>query len=55
MHSPLPKQEAGDPADAQVTAAIVLSAAGAALGGLLFGFDTAVISGATQALSLIHI
>lgn len=30
--------------------AIVLSALGAALGGLLFGFDTAVISGATQAL-----
>ncbi|KQM76222.1 MFS transporter [Sphingomonas sp. Leaf67] len=29
---------------------MVLSAAGAALGGLLFGFDTAVISGATQAL-----
>lgn len=30
--------------------AIVLSALGAALGGLLFGFDTAVISGTTQAL-----
>lgn len=50
MHSPLLKQGAGDPADTRVTAAIVLSAAGAALGGLLFGFDTAVISGATQAL-----
>lgn len=50
MHNPLPKQGTGDPADAEVTAAIVLSAAGAALGGLLFGFDTAVISGATQAL-----
>lgn len=36
--------------DARATLAIVLSAAGAALGGLLFGFDTAVISGATQAL-----
>lgn len=41
---------AGETGDARVTAAIVLSAAGAALGGLLFGFDTAVISGATQAL-----
>lgn len=29
---------------------MILSAAGAALGGLLFGFDTAVISGATSAL-----
>jgi len=47
MHNSLPTQEAGD---ARVTAAIVLSAAGAALGGLLFGFDTAVISGTTQAL-----
>lgn len=36
--------------DTRATVAIVLSAAGAALGGLLFGFDTAVISGATQAL-----
>ncbi|MFD1787852.1 sugar porter family MFS transporter [Sphingomonas floccifaciens] len=36
--------------DARITSAIVLSAAGAALGGLLFGFDTAVISGTTQAL-----
>jgi MFS transporter, SP family, xylose:H+ symportor len=34
----------------RVTLAMVLSAAGAALGGLLFGFDTAVISGATSAL-----
>ena len=47
MHNPLPPQDAGD---ARVTAAIVLSAAGAALGGLLFGFDTAVISGTTEAL-----
>jgi len=40
-----------DPDDAsRVTAAIALSAAGAALGGLLFGFDTAVISGTTTAL-----
>lgn len=29
---------------------MIFSAAGAALGGLLFGFDTAVISGATSAL-----
>jgi MFS transporter, SP family, xylose:H+ symportor len=50
MHSPRSSYEAGGAADARVTAAIVLSAAGAALGGLLFGFDTAVISGATQAL-----
>lgn len=44
---------AGVPDDsdaARATPAIILSAAGAALGGLLFGFDTAVISGATQAL-----
>ncbi|MCG7348448.1 sugar porter family MFS transporter [Sphingomonas sp. ACRSK] len=34
----------------RMSPAIVLSALGAALGGLLFGFDTAVISGATQAL-----
>ncbi len=40
----------GDGDVARATPAIVLSAAGAALGGLLFGFDTAVISGATQAL-----
>ena len=47
MHNPLPTPVTGD---ARVTAAIVLSAAGAALGGLLFGLDTAVISGTTQAL-----
>lgn len=35
---------------APATLAIILSSAGAALGGLLFGFDTAVISGATSAL-----
>lgn len=34
----------------RVTAIMILSAAGAALGGLLFGLDTAVISGATEAL-----
>ena len=33
-----------------VTAIMILSAAGAALGGLLFGLDTAVISGTTSAL-----
>lgn len=48
MHSVSTGEVSGD--DARVTAAIVISAAGAALGGLLFGFDTAVISGATQAL-----
>lgn len=36
--------------DAGVTPAIIMSALGAALGGLLFGFDTAVISGTTSAL-----
>lgn len=50
MHDPLSSDEFGTTTDARVTKAIVLSAAGAALGGLLFGFDTAVISGATQAL-----
>lgn len=34
----------------RVTLITILSAAGAALGGLLFGLDTAVISGATSAL-----
>ncbi|MEC3910031.1 sugar porter family MFS transporter [Sphingobium sp. CR2-8] len=34
----------------RVTLAMILTAAGAALGGLLFGFDTAVISGTTSAL-----
>lgn len=34
----------------RVTRAMILAAAGAALGGLLFGFDTAVISGTTSAL-----
>jgi SP family xylose:H+ symportor-like MFS transporter len=33
-----------------VTGVMIMSAAGAALGGLLFGFDTAVISGTTSAL-----
>lgn len=33
-----------------VTGTMIMSAAGAALGGLLFGFDTAVISGTTSAL-----
>lgn len=43
-------QESNGTTDARATTAIVLSAAGAALGGLLFGFDTAVISGTTSAL-----
>ena len=38
------------PAHKRVTAIMILSAAGAALGGLLFGLDTAVISGTTSAL-----
>ncbi|WP_218018809.1 sugar porter family MFS transporter [Novosphingobium rosa] len=50
MHSPLPPQAADEANEAHITVSIVLSAAGAALGGLLFGFDTAVISGATQPL-----
>lgn len=54
MHSPSISVRGGHgmaaAADARVTTAIVLSAAGAALGGLLFGFDTAVISGTTSAL-----
>ena len=50
MHSITTPDGRQDVDDARATIAIVLSAAGAALGGLLFGFDTAVISGATQAL-----
>jgi len=50
MHSIATPGGRQDGDDARATTAIVLSAAGAALGGLLFGFDTAVISGATQAL-----
>lgn len=38
------------PAHGSLTAIMILSAAGAALGGLLFGLDTAVISGTTSAL-----
>ncbi len=45
-----PLQDDGRDDEARVTAAIVTSALGAALGGLLFGFDTAVISGTTAAL-----
>jgi len=52
MHSGTTADGRQDVDDARATTAIVLSAAGAALGGLLFGFDTAVISGATQALQL---
>lgn len=36
--------------EGRVTGAMILSSAGAALGGLLFGVDTAVISGTTSAL-----
>ncbi len=50
MHSIATPGGRQDVDDARATIAIVLSTAGAALGGLLFGFDTAVISGATQAL-----
>jgi sugar porter (SP) family MFS transporter len=50
MHSITTPTGRQDGDDARATVAIILSAAGAALGGLLFGFDTAVISGATQAL-----
>lgn len=53
MHNPVPSgadDSANGTIDARVTAPIVLSAVGAALGGLLFGFDTAVISGTTEAL-----
>ncbi|WP_454280062.1 sugar porter family MFS transporter [Sphingomonas sp. Marseille-Q8236] len=50
MHSITTPAGRQDGDDARATVAIILSAAGAALGGLLFGFDTAVISGATQAL-----
>ncbi|MFV1920129.1 sugar porter family MFS transporter [Sphingomonas sp. MJ1 (PH-R8)] len=44
------RQLSGHVDTGRMSPAIVLSALGAALGGLLFGFDTAVISGATQAL-----
>lgn len=54
MHSPSLSGSSLAPfdseSDARATPAIIVSAAGAALGGLLFGFDTAVISGTTSAL-----
>ncbi|MEG3175662.1 sugar porter family MFS transporter [Sphingomonas sp. RB3P16] len=50
MHSIVHPGDVGSVDDARATPAIIMSAAGAALGGLLFGFDTAVISGATTAL-----
>ena len=50
MHNVVSSDDVGVVDDARATPAIVMSAAGAALGGLLFGFDTAVISGATGAL-----
>lgn len=55
MHSPFHSgaiEVSREDGPAHVTTAIILSAAGAALGGLLFGFDTAVISGTTQALQV---
>lgn len=50
MHDPVSARVSRDADEARITTSIILSAAGAALGGLLFGFDTAVISGATQSL-----
>jgi sugar porter (SP) family MFS transporter len=46
----MPSSTAVPAGDAAITASVVISAFGAALGGLLFGLDTAVISGATAAL-----
>lgn len=48
----MPAAAADVPTDSVVTIAIVVSVLGAALGGLLFGLDTAVISGATAALQV---
>jgi SP family xylose:H+ symportor-like MFS transporter len=50
MHNVVSSSDPSVVDDARATPAIIMSAAGAALGGLLFGFDTAVISGATNAL-----
>ena len=44
----------GDRATSQAKVLLALSALVAALGGLLFGFDTAVISGVTQSLTAIY-
>ena len=47
---PAGRRETSPPAPASLTPALIGSAIVAALGGLLFGFDTVVISGTTEAL-----